>query len=126
MLDFINLVEWIPTVFSYWMGLMLAWSIFLFFDIRKMIHCINRRHAHLRIQDQIHMFGIIGGTTCGVVSTAISIFGTSSFMDFFIGASIWYTIYLSYVSFHVYTAMVRVDPSNVKENHSTIFDFLFR
>lgn len=125
MLELINLIEWIPTIFSYWMGLLMVWSVFLFFDLKKMIACISRRHSRLRIQDQLHIFGIIGGTTCGIVSTAISIFTTAAFMDFFIGAAVWYTIYLAYVSLHVYSAMVRIDPSNVKQNHSTIFDFLF-
>ena len=88
----------LPTIFSYWSGILLAWSIATVIGIGAVIQQIYKLRNTVRQSDIVALLFVVVGA--GVLSCALFLSPqlTATFMDVLLGINIWYMLFLSYVA----------------------------
>lgn len=88
----------LPTIFSYWSGILLAWSIATAVGIGAVIQQIYKLRHTIRQSDVVALLFVILGA-CGLsCALFLSPQLASTFMDVLLGINVWYMLFLSYVA----------------------------
>jgi hypothetical protein len=88
----------LPTLFAYWAGFLIAWSIVVIGGLFVVIHIIKKHRLSIRRSDiSAIVVAFIGGMSF-ITSVFITSEMTTLIVDAMIIAAFWYTLVLGYIT----------------------------
>lgn len=116
------LISILPTIFSYWSGLIIVWSAITCIGLSHIMFKVHERKNTVRTTD---IFSLVISAAIFLLTTICLFSGADSVLmmiDMMVGVIMWFSLILSYISSRqlVYWPIVVSNTFNRSDRHGTV------